>query len=1094
MKQFQRKFLKSSVQWQLVLGFILTSIWGHAQNLLYENDFESGLNGASIQGSGELIASGDDNHGQVFHNAKGGQSVRVNYLVLPNDIFADLKTADTKQATISFWVNKGTSPDYYWTALFAAYAAAPNPNNTSPMFVLETRGWAQVNDGAGNWCDFSASQKTKGTESTGWIDDGSWHFYAATMTQTNLTVYIDGVATHSWSIDGTTAAGGVNGLLLNGNLYTYITLGGNQAWNWNDPDPAFYFDDVKIYDAALTAAQVNSLKENGVPNSPTLSVSTSQMYFDDYNASGTFTVDGANLTSDVTITAPTGITVDPTSIASGSVNSVTVTVTFDGSTILSDKISVTSGGLTKEINVATATNDACYAAVYPSMTNMIADPTFSKSTFSDGGYAGWGPKALVYDDPYCGIGSAYVKGSCWPDGGSMDRSLTTANGNALKANTSYRVRAMIKNETANSGAFQFQIEGYDGSASKRLLIDQTSGWEQFDRSFKTGATVVEKGIYFNSCETGISSTASDYCYIDNYEMYEIPNTEAGVYNIALSAGALDVAFDAATMTYIATVPFGTMAVTPSVETIDPDATVAGNEAVDLTSGAGSSSIIVTARDQSTTGSTYTINYVWSAYVEWNGAWSNTNGPSAADNVLVSAPLTVSGDLVVKDLFVNSSGSITVESGAALAIMGAASGQVTVERNTTGSAGYSIVGSCVSGADLSDLAADYLYTWDGSAWSNPTGAMAPGKGYFLGYNAASPKVSLTGALVSGNQSVAVSTVGDGFNLVANPYAAAISITSLLANASNIDAAVYLWDDGGTNVGGNRGGDYVIVNGIGVVSANDLSDGVPGSHGSDAAGDGYIGSMQGFFVHATSDGNLDFTPSMQSTAQGANDDANYYRTAADQATLKVSLKGAYYNEVLFGFRADATEGVDTQFDALKLIGNDNFSFYSFIGTDKYAIQGLPSLTGTTQLTLGYSLKEAGVYELSVNSLEGISASYFVYAVVDGKYYDITSESAQLHLAAGEGRINLELTTMKVLSADQLKNFNVYSSLNKLNVQLDGNVKTAGIEVFDLVGRRVFEVSDARLEKGHWSDVVRLNTGEVYILRVQTTEGIMTKKFVF
>ena len=151
---------------------------------------------------------------------------------------------------------------------------------------------------------------------------------------------------------------------------------------------------------------------------------------------------------------------------------------------------------------------------------MIADPTFTNSisSFDNGGYAGWGPKGITTKNPYCGAASAYILGSCWPNGGSLDRGLNTANGNALKPNTTYRLRAMI-NSQASTGSFQFEIAGYDGGTSKLFQIPNTSGWVQFDETFTTGATVTEHGIYFNSCTTPPAVT--DTCFIDNYELYEV---------------------------------------------------------------------------------------------------------------------------------------------------------------------------------------------------------------------------------------------------------------------------------------------------------------------------------------------------------------------------------------------------------------------------------------------------------------------------------------------------------------------------------------------------------------------------------------------
>ena len=480
-------------------------------------------------------------------------------------------------------------------------------------------------------------------------------------------------------------------------------------------------------------------------------------------------------------------------------------------------------------------------------------------------------------------------------------------------------------------------------------------------------------------------------------------------------------------------------------------------------------------------------------VVWDGSeWNSGDTPTVINNVIVDGALTLSDDLAVKNLEVTDNGAITIESGASLAIMESAAGNATIKRNTTGNAGYSMLGAPISGANISALSADYLMTWDGSAWSTPSGTMTPGVGYFVGYNAASPEVSLTGALVSGNQSTAVSTAGDGFNLVANPYAASISIASFLTANSNIDASVYFWNDGDANFGADRAGDYVTVNSIGTVGSVDLSDGIAGQNTTASNTD--IGSMQGFMVHATSSANIDFTPLMQTTTAGANADDNFYRNV-EQATLKLALSGAYYNEVLFGFRSDATLGLDRMFDAVKRIGNENFAFYSKIEEEKFAIQGLPELDGEMNISLGYEVKEAGTYELSIQEIAGITAGYYVIANYNGQSYNITDESASLSLSAGQGAIELTVTNVSaVLSSPLQSTLKVYNSDGNLNIHTAASIEKADIQIFDLTGRAVVSLSNEQFTNSMWSKQIDLKLGDIYILKVQSREAMFTQKFIY
>lgn len=232
-----------------------------AQNLLYFNNFESGVGPATIVGNGQVVTDAAPGFGTVFHNAAGGQGIRANYLLLPDSVFANLQASGQKAVTIGFWVNKGTAIDNFWTPIFSAYGAAPvGGANTWPMMVLQSRLVAQVN--LAGWSDLTDAQNLAGTNkaATVWLDDNAWHYYTAVFTETNVKVYVDGVIQNEWTLTGVGDGQVVGGLFTNGSELKYIALGGNQAWNWGDPDPAYKFDDVAIYANALTKEQIDAIR------------------------------------------------------------------------------------------------------------------------------------------------------------------------------------------------------------------------------------------------------------------------------------------------------------------------------------------------------------------------------------------------------------------------------------------------------------------------------------------------------------------------------------------------------------------------------------------------------------------------------------------------------------------------------------------------------------------------------------------------------------------------------------------------------------------------------------------------------------------
>jgi hypothetical protein len=84
-----------------------------------------------------------------------------------------------------------------------------------------------------------------------------------------------------------------------------------------------------------------------------------------------------------------------------------------------------------------------------------------------------------------------------------------------------------------------------------------------------------------------------------------------LYDAALSALSLDVGdlvpdFDPETLDYTATVPFGTTSVTVTATARQDGATIAGADPVDVSSGSGTATIVVTAEDTETT-KTYTVD-------------------------------------------------------------------------------------------------------------------------------------------------------------------------------------------------------------------------------------------------------------------------------------------------------------------------------------------------------------------------------------------------------------------------------------------------------------------------------------------------------
>ena len=250
---------------------------------------------------------------------------------------------------------------------------------------------------------------------------------------------------------------------------------------------------------------------------PVISTSLTSMRFDEVLATGSFTVTGSNLASDITITAPAGVTVNPTSIAkgTGAVTDVVVSVTYDGTTAnVAGNITVASGVASKNIAVAAALNSNNYTPLYSSLTNIMTN-TYCNSLDS---YAGWGTRDVVSDYVYSGARSIKVTGKC---GGSLDYNLT----GKVEGNKTYRVKAMIS--TNGTGEVKIGISGATATAITQTISTAANEWLPLEFNFTTQATVTSVNMYFNSCET---QTATE-SFIDNWEMYDVSSIVTGAASL-----------------------------------------------------------------------------------------------------------------------------------------------------------------------------------------------------------------------------------------------------------------------------------------------------------------------------------------------------------------------------------------------------------------------------------------------------------------------------------------------------------------------------------------------------------------------------------
>lgn len=474
------------------------------------------------------------------------------------------------------------------------------------------------------------------------------------------------------------------------------------------------------------------------------------------------------------------------------------------------------------------------------------------------------------------------------------------------------------------------------------------------------------------------------------------------------------------------------------------------------------------------------------FVVWNGSiWSNGTGPSDVDNVRITGDftggfecanleilafntMTVSGEstLEVNGMLTNN-GTLTIESGSSLITYAAASfvgNAVTIKRNTRYMDGkYSFVGTPVEqnpshiGSDLGAHVYRYNETKayglnEGlSRWEDASAdPLIPGKGYTQANQkeivfAAVPNVGTI--TYNGTYTEDTNDANEGWNLVANPYAASINVGDFLTGNANIEGAVYIWDDNGSDIQRGTNADYIVANGSMATNVTPA--------GGQSRYNQHIGSAQGFFVKLSSASNVDvdFTESMRVT--GNNADGNFFRKEAlPIARLNLTNVEGLFKQTVIGFAEDASEGsINRTYDAQPFNAASDNSLFTLKAGRALALNGMPKDWQAIQLQL--NTQEAGTYQISVE-LEGYNESLYLKDNLTGELIDLREGSYSFNTQSGidTDRFELISSPSNVLGIAS-NDVRLYSFEKTLYVEHIDNL-TRTYQVFNINGKQMLNTT--------------------------------------
>jgi trimeric autotransporter adhesin len=496
----------------------------------------------------------------------------------------------------------------------------------------------------------------------------------------------------------------------------------------------------------------------------------------------------------------------------------------------------------------------------------------------------------------------------------------------------------------------------------------------------------------------------------------------------------------------------------------------------------------------------TLNSTWTGNISnaWNvaGNWDVNAVPVNGNLVFIPAGLTnyptILAAAACTDLTINSdatgSGSILGQSNLTV------SGVTTVNRYMSGNAWHLVTataaGQTITGflADNSNIPTsgasrgmmDYnegTNTWNTFFTNAQAGNLDAGKGFSV-RTSADGEVVLTGTLQGGNLNVPVTTTGQGWNNVGNPYPSAINMNSeagltnnfLTVNDANFDPsykAVYVWEQGNSA--------YTIIN-----SASGAYDAALG---------------QAFMVKAnTGVTQMSFTTAMQTHSPGA-----VLKSGMESGpSIKLlATLGVSKTSTIIKFDDNMSEGLDAGYDAGMF--KTGFDLYTRLVKDNgvdFGIQCLPvSVINNGEIVLGFQSTKSGAVSFSAETENLPLGTRIVLEdrlnqtlteLKAGEVYTTQVEKGE----AAQGRFYLR-TSLGVTGLNEVGEksaFRIYQAESR--IYISGIVEgKADATLYDLMGRTVKSV---RLENSMLNSIESSGlTNGVYMVKINHARGIFSQK---
>lgn len=436
------------------------------------------------------------------------------------------------------------------------------------------------------------------------------------------------------------------------------------------------------------------------------------------------------------------------------------------------------------------------------------------------------------------------------------------------------------------------------------------------------------------------------------------------------------------------------------------------------------------------------------------------------------------------------------------------GSITVQRESSSlfRLDYTMWGSPVFGTQTlknfsPSTVSTRFYTYSSSTnlfqTINPlTNGFTPGNGYLIrmpdnhSETVASPYVgTFAGTPNNGPITVPLDASGQGFNMIANPYASMVNADLFLTNnAAEISGTLYFWRRRNALPGSSSAyyATYTSAGGTGTVASGSASTQIP---------NGFIQVGQGFIAKkiAGGTGNVLFTNAMRTAANNAN---QFFKSVnieeRSRIWLNVTSTTGVFGQTLIAYMPLAENGVERT-DG-KYIGDGSTALTSWLDNAEYIIQGRAPFTVSDVVPLNFKTLTAGTYTIAIDHVGGLfegNQDIFLRDNFTGILHNLKMAAYTFATQAGSFNARFEVLYFDVLSTDNpifdSNSVVVYKNGNNVVVN-SGNTVLGHIEVYDISGRLL---AVAKKINANEISIHVGQTNQVLIVKITSTDGRTVSK---